>query len=65
MYNKMYLYHENTVLNRKSKKKLPNHHDSLSSLSPDEIFPSGVNKSLHDDLVLRQEAHGALELPSA
>ena len=43
----------------------PNYNGSLSSLSPDEILSSGVDESLHDDLVLRQEEHGALELPSA
>ena len=42
-----------------------NYNGSLSSLSPDEILSSGVDESLHDDLVLRQEEHGALELPSA
>ena len=46
--------------------KGPNYYNgSLSSLSPDEILSSGVDESLHNDLVLRQEKHGALELPSA
>ena len=46
--------------------KAPNlYNGSLPPLSPDEILSSGVDESLHDDLVLRQEEHGALELPSA